>query len=347
MLNFILLFVILFIVVSFLFINSLNKKKLISQSLNYKLMLIKVPKEVGDEKNEKTKKIAEMIANCDQMIANFSKYKYPIIFEVASPIGSKNINFYVSAHRKHIELVQKAITAYFPFSEVEEVEDYTVFDANNFSLGAVGKLNNNYAIPIKTYQNFESDPFAGILNAFSKIEEKEGMSLQIILQTSSNEKKVIKKIIEDLKEGKKEKDVFKKNSFEFSEVLRGMNPNGENPDKKKEEEKKVIDENLIKVVESKVSQPLFLTNVRVLISSPEKYRTDDLLNQIQGGFSQLATPVLNAIEFKKVSKNQINKLYFDYSYRLFDHKSVMVLNSSEINTFWHLPNILSEVPNIN
>jgi hypothetical protein len=300
--------------------------------MNYKLMLIKVPRDISQDKNENVKKIAEMISNCDQMISNLNKFKYPIVFEVASPIDSREIMFYVACHRKHIEMIQKMITAYFPFGEVLETKDYTIFGLSNHHGGAIGKLSTNFALPIKTYLNFESDPFSSILNAFSKIEEKEGMALQIVLSSTNSEKKEIKKILEALKDGKKEKDLFKKKGIDFSMATASLNP-FKDLEKEKKEEVKVIDEVLIKSVESKLAQPLFDVNVRLLVSSPDKSRVDGLIQEVQNGFMQLSTPVLNLIELKKQKGTSLQHLMFQYVYRMFDRKSRLVLNSSEINSF--------------
>ncbi len=327
------IFLLIFIGIGFFFINKMLNKKKIHQAMNYKLMSIRVPRDIAQDKNENAKKIAEMISTCDQMISTLNKFKYPIVFEVASPIDSKEITFYVACHRKHIEMIQKMITAYFPFGEVMETNDYTVFGLTNFTGGAVGKLNTHFALPIKTYANFESDPFSAILNAFSKIEEKEGMAMQLIINSTTGEKKEIKKILEDLKKGKKEKDLFSRKIVDFSEFGSSLNPFQKSEKDKKEEEVKMVDETLVKNVESKIAQPLFDVNVRVFVSSPNKDRIDDLLQEIRNGFMQLSTPVLNLIELKKVKGKALKDLTFKYIYRLFDNKTRMVLNSSEINSF--------------
>lgn len=124
-----------FVVVGYFFISSVTNKKKVRESMHTKLLLIKVPKEISQEKSELNKKVAEMISNCDQMISNFNKFKYPIIFEVVSPNESKEISFYVACHKKHVEIVQKTITAYFPFADVLETNDYTIFAKNDHNGG--------------------------------------------------------------------------------------------------------------------------------------------------------------------------------------------------------------------
>lgn len=301
--------------------------------MNYKLLSIQVPRDISQDKTENTKKIVEMISSCDQMISNLNKFKYPIIFEVASPIGAKEIMFFVACHRKHIEMIQKLITAYFPFGEVSETNDYTVFGMKNYSGGAIGKLNTHFALPIKTYQNFESDPFSSILNAFSKIDDSEGMALQLILNSTSSEKKEIRKILDSFKKGEKEKDVFSRKWVDVSAMKDTLSPFDKSDKEKKEGESKIVDEVLVKNVESKLAQPLFDVNLRLLVSSPHKNRIDDLIQEIKNGFTQLSSPMLNLIEFKKQQGSKLKALIFQYVYRIIDSKNSMVLNSSEINSF--------------
>lgn len=188
------------------------------------------------------------------------------------------------------------------------------------------------ALPIKTYQNFESDSFSAILNAFSKIDDNEGMALQIILTgVEKKEKKNIQKILEDLKKGKKEKDIFKNSFLDLESVTDSFRLT--NKEEEKKDEPKIINETLVKSVEAKLSQSLFNVNVRLLISSKSKERVDMLFDAVQGGFMQLTTPMLNLIELKRAKGRRMQNLAFKYIYRIFDPKSSMVLNSSEINTF--------------
>ncbi len=338
--------IIIVVGLGYFIVKSFSNKKQVNESMHYKLMLIKVPKEISQEKNELNKKITEMISNCDQMLSNFNKFKKAIVFEIVSPIENKEISFYVACHRKHIELVQKIITAYFPFAEVLETNDYTIFAPGHHHGGWTGKLTENYALPIKTYQNFEGDPFAGILNSFSKMNDHEGMALQIILTPVEKQaKKEISKILNELKKGKTEKEVFKKNFIDFEGVADSFKT-AESVEKKKQEQGKIVDESLVKSVESKLGQSLFSVNLRLMISSKEKERVEALFNEVQGGFMQLTNPVLNLIELKRLKGKKLKNLVFKYIYRIFDNSQKMILNSTEINSFWHLPHVLLEVPGI-
>jgi hypothetical protein len=324
-------FLLMFIGIGFFIVIKFLRKNKIKQSINYKLMLIKVPRDIAQDRNESVKKIAEMISTCDQMISNLNKFKYPIVFEVASPINSAEIMFYVACHRKHIDMMQKLITAYFPFCEVMEDNDYTIFGLNSFNGGAVGKLSTHFALPIKTYQQFESDPFSSILNVFSKNKEDEGIAFQLIINGANNEKKEIKKILEGLKRGEKEKDLFSRKLVDLSGMGSSFNPFQK--DEKDKKETKMVDETLVKNVESKIAQSLFNVNVRLLVSASSKNRVDDLIQEVENGFMQLSSPILNSIELKRVKGKRFKNLVKDYVYRIFDNKTRMILNSSEINSF--------------
>ena len=107
----------------------------------------------------------------------------------------------------------------------------------------------------------------------------------------------------------------------------------EKKDQEAKDEPKIVNETLVKSVESKLSQSLYSVNVRLLISCKSKERVEMLFNSVQGGFMQLTSPVLNLIELKKLKGKSLQKMAFKYIYRIFDPRHVMILNSSEINTF--------------
>jgi hypothetical protein len=127
--------------------------------------------------------------------------------------------------------------------------------------------------------------------------------------------------------------LFSRKIIDFSEIGASLSPFQKSEKDKKEEEVKMVDETLVKSVESKISQPLYDVNIRVLISSPSKDRVDDLMQELRNGFAQLSTPILNLIELKKVKGSALKDLTFKYIYRMFDSKTRIVLNSSEINSF--------------
>lgn len=60
----------------------------------------------------------------------------------------------------------------------------------------------------------------------------------------------------------------------------------------------------------------------------------------------MSVPSMNGFKSQRISHFRFTDFIYKYVYRLFDNRNSIVLNVSEINTFWHLPHYLLEVPNI-
>jgi len=328
-------------------IGYLASRKRFFASLHYKLLSIMVPKETNLEKGgEDHRKIAEIISASEQIIASFANYKKPITFEISSPIGSNEIMFYVACPKKEQEHIKKLITAFYPFAQVSEINDYSIFAPHNHTVGSFLTLEKPYSVPIKSYQSFENDPLNAIANAFSNVEQGEGASMQIILKpVGGYAKKKITKDIGEARKGKTYSDLFKRAPIlDANTFLKPIA--SETEEEKKFKAMKPVDETLVKNLEAKISAPLFEVNIRLLVSSPDKYHANFVLGHLESGFSEISMPNMNGFKIKKVSPFRLTNFIYKYVYRLFDVKTEMVLNTSEINTIWHLPHCKFEVPRI-
>jgi len=111
-------------------------------------------------------------------------------------------------------------------------------------------------------------------------------------------------------------------------------------------EKGPIIQNLITAINKKSSQPLFDTNLRLITSAPNQIRAEEILLQLESTFEQFGSPVLNQINFKKLSRRYLRKLFYQYSFRIFDEKKAMVLSSGELASIFHFPNPALLIPHI-
>jgi len=312
-----------------------NAKKSFKKSLHYKLLAIKLPREIVNEKSETPKKISEIISASEQVLSSLSNYKYPIILEIATPINNSEILFFVACPREDEESVAKTITAYYPYAQIEEVDDYTIFSPHNYNFGSIIKLNKPYAIPIKTYQNFDYDPLSAILNVFSKVESNEGAAIQIVIRPGADlAQKEVNKNIKEVRKGKNYDDLFKKKPLISAETIKSMFFRETEAEKKsKMEELKNIDETLLKQLETKLSSPFYNVNIRLVVSSPNRERAGRILNELESGFSQMSVPSMNGFKSQRISHFRFTDFIYKYVYRLFDNRNSIVLNVSEVNTF--------------
>ena len=106
--------------------------------------------------------------------------------EIAVADGSDDIVFYVAVPNEYIDLFQKQVLSLYPDAEItEQKHDYNIFVDNGASLIATAEHIKHHVYPLKTKEEFESDPLAVLLNAFSKIErEGGGAAVQILIKNA-------------------------------------------------------------------------------------------------------------------------------------------------------------------
>mgnify|MGYP001377428786 CR=1 FL=1 len=344
MISFLLTLVGVILLIFFLsyFFTQLIFRREVKGSLEYRLFLIKVPRDfISEEQKQQAKNFSLFASFFEQILEAFSKYKQELIFELANPYDSKEICFYFACHKKDSDFAIKNISAIFPYIQIDEVaEDYTIFSPKVKTAGGYFKLKSHYALPIKTFKNFEQDPLDSIITAFTKIEKEEGAAIQIILKPAAEScKKELSNIRKSLLEGKdlKEaialpKDVIVKSLKEVTKVK------NKEQDKNKEITPPKIDDNLLKIIEEKSQYPLFYANLRLITAANTKERANDLLAHLEGAFMPLNNPIGNNFKFIKLkSQRAFKRFVYLFAFRLFEPKTSVVLNSLEIATIFHFP----------
>lgn len=324
-------------IISFLIWKKKRKKKAV-QRLETVLLQIKFPKSSGTE----GKDLMQELSKIEQLFSSVSKYKEPVVFETAVPHVGENIQFYISVPSKFEKPFTSQVHSLWSDVVVERADDYNVFNHSGYSTGGWVQQNNHYSLPFKTYKDIESDTFQSILGAFSKINDVgEGAAFQFVITPSSKtEKNTIKSKLKSLKKGE---GLSSKNpviSFlsEVGNVISGKT-------KKEEEQDKDIDEEKIKSVEKKLSKPLFKVNVRIAVSAPNQMKANEIFDGLTSPFSQFASPESNTLSIKK-PKN-FNKFAHEFSFREFNSKRSLVLNSEEMGSIFNFPNSFTEIPNLN
>ncbi|MBI2023918.1 type IV secretory system conjugative DNA transfer family protein [Candidatus Giovannonibacteria bacterium] len=330
----------------------------ISSSLSEQLFLVSLP-ENREEKNENpTEARKNFIAHMEKFLMGLSGLKSGTIFgeifgkgnsfalELAAHNDGSEIFFYVAFPRKFAKLLESQIHGAYPDAKIEKVEDYNIFHPNGVSRGALLGLERNKFLPIKTYQKIESDPVETITSAFSKIKEfGEGAALQIVLRPAGKKlEKPIHKVIERLKEGKKRRDVLgEKNIAEHTiDVFKQQK-------KPKPEEKTnapVYDEELVKLLEEKVSKITFDVNVRLIVSAENNEEVDRIMKEFEAGFYQFSIPEGNAFKIKNVFGAGLKKLTENFSFRFFDESEAMPMNVEEISSLYHFPYSKKAAPQV-
>jgi hypothetical protein len=335
----------------FYFLKTLFRINTLKKSFHYQLFLIKIPREINIDSSKNPQEKFTFLNLFNQFLESLTNYPKEIIFELANPLNSREICFYLACERNDAVYFEKNLLAFFPFAQMELVlEDYTIFNPEGATVGAIVKTEQHFALPIRNYFLFEDDPLKAIVNSFLKIEKQsEGASLQVILKKAPGSyKNSLLKIKEEILKGKTFQEIARSPSLKedfltsFKEALKPPQTNIDQTGTFQtgqllEKEFKKIDENSLKLIEEKLMAPLFSVNIRILVSAEDKLRAEEILSHIINSFNQFIHPLYNNLKIIKLKKSFLNNLIFNFSFRLFNPKEEIVLNSKEITSLYHFP----------
>jgi Helicase HerA, central domain len=315
-------------------------------TLKLRVLEVKLIKKSETENNKEA--WAQEINLSGQLISILANLKVPFAFEVSVNYLGEEIGFYVAVPGDSIQFTMRQIQSLWPDAQVEEIEDYNIFNNQGSSVGAFLKQKQNASLPIRTFEEAQVDTFLPLLSNLSKVEVVgEGISLQVLIKPAPRTfKKAFSGVLRSLKKGEKFEDAIKTVSplIGFGDVMSALNPETPEEKAKKAEDKMVIDEETIKAVEKKLSKPLFSVDVRIVVSTPSKARSEEVLNSFMGSFDQFSAPLRNEFSFIK-PRNQ-NNFLFKYIFREFDDNQSMILGTDELISIFHFPTSLTEVPRI-
>lgn len=307
----------------------------IAESLDNKLFLVRLP--LGSTEGKDMKRevgISEQLASA---LASFGK---PFAFEIAVPNIGEEIHFYVSVPGKARDAVARQIQALWKDASVEEAEEYTIFNYSGATAGAILRLKEHYALPVRTYQSFDADTLLPVLGGLTKINAiGEGCAIQYVVRPATSERKSIRAAITNLKKGKSVKDVIQSNELSWGDIEKALGTSAP-----KKEGEKIIDEAAIKAFETKLSKPLFRVNVRIIASAPSQFQADSIVDGIVAGFSQFATPERN--EFRAMKPRKLQEFVHNFSFRDFVQEESMVLNTEEFASIFHFPTPFIDIPKV-
>jgi len=267
----------------------------------------------------------------DQMFSSFSSLKKSGIFSFLEVddvisfeiVGKKSeIRFYVSASARIIDLVEKTIYSYYPNADIRKVDEPNIFsEEGKVSYGALVVKEGAY-LPIKTYRDLPTDSLAAITSVISKISEKEGAIIQILIRPADSKWK---------KTGKSYVSSTKKNEA--------------NPEKATFK----TDPKMLEKIDDKSSKSGFETTIRFVVSSPTKDMADLHIKNIKTAFAQFSSDLNSFSKTKTIFKGGF---MINFIYKFFPvidppfFKSISILSTDELATIFHFPNKAVETPYI-
>lgn len=329
-------------------LNGIKESLPIFNELNRNLFSITIPErsDADDKDTEKTL-VAQMQIFFSGMLSivsgkNDDEY---LSVEIANPIGSREFVFYISVNQKHSTLLEKQILSVFPDAIISiEKDDFNIFPDEGHAAGAYASLKKYPAYPIKTIDDFDTDPLNVLLSTLTKIDEKtEGATIQLIFKPvgdfyNKNYSKGLKK----LEDGKKSIEEFNVKNTRGSVIFKHIANTVQGVMETKKDDEKGLNDNKVdsdKVagVKKKLESQIVSTNIRVITSANNPTRAEDILREIKSAFNQFEDPTSNRFTFHDIEKNHRKQFFHDFIYRRFSSSYDSPLNIKEVSTVFHFP----------
>ena len=339
----------------------------ITRSLNMIVLQISVPRVAEDQPQNKSEKEKENISVMEQLFASLSNIREEMLkkivygpfylsFEIATPIDSNEIFFYISVPKKFRSIIEKQVYSFYADAEIKQIEDYNIFVPDGGSAASYMMLKRNDIFPIKTYRQLEADPLSSITNALSKIPVGEGAALQFVIKPSGNSwQRESKERMKLMQKGKGFNEQRKPSLLVkiLKEFIGIISAGGKSVEDQQKEEAKVnltpAQEETIKAVEAKSIKVGFETNIRLITSAQTKEKAETLLKEMENSFSQFNSPDSNSLNVKETFLNKagfLNRTIYNFIFRNFEKKRKIILNTEELASLFHFPISTTATPQV-
>lgn len=270
-------------------------------------------------------------------------------FEIISTAGQ--IRFYVWVPKILQSFVEGQIYSQYPTVQIYTIDEDYVDDRTKYPVNYSAELGlvDNEALPIKTFDNFEVDPLAGITGTLAKLnpDHSEEMWIQILTRPIPDDwhKNTTDKWVKRVKSGKK--SLLAGTGIDWSwlgeALLALFRPpaGGTNSDSTVELSER--DKNRIAKAEEKATKLGYEVKIRLAYLGQTQVDAKLNMQALVGTFKQYNSTNLNG--FKQLG-GSFNPSDLDaYKARQFTGRG-FILNISELASVYHLPHTSVETPNI-
>jgi hypothetical protein len=280
------------------FVRRRASKIRMKQALDLHLLLLRFPRIARTDQDKKDFK--DEINHSAQLYSILLGLNAPFALETAVHNIGEEIHFYVGVPKGMAASVSRQIEGVFKDVQVEPIEDYNIFNSTGVSAGMYVKQRYPYALPIRTYQEANTDTFSPILSGFSNVSEiGEGVALQVLVRPApESARKHIFSMLGQLKQGATFEDIMRGAGITIRDMQKAfIGEGGVQPTAP--EQPKQINEDAVKALEMKIAKPLVFANVRLIVSATNQLQADDLLSGISQGFSQFSAPFRQELRMTK------------------------------------------------
>lgn len=344
MIEYILSGVSLLIVLIVIFLIKRNRKmKTIEQSLKLTLFSVKMSGSTAEELRDSGKQEKDWIRLMEDFYSSLNSLSKEGLFGVDPWIAleivklKEDIIFYVAAPRRFENFIEKSIYSIYPTAQVEKSDDYNIFSPTENVCCGYLKTTKPLYLPIKTYNQMDTDPLSSITNIFTKLKTNEEAAVQLIIKKGSNSWYERGRMISnEVAQGKN--FIQAMGATNFISTIKGKSEDklGGSPP----------DEELLKILGAKLNKDSFETNIRLIVSADSKIRSESIFLEMANSFAQFSSNKTNNFRLIRTKKGAFDELIYKYSFRLFDDSQRNILGIEELTSIFHFPTPLTKTPNI-
>ena len=267
------------------------------------------------------------------------------------------VTFYAAVPTYLQRYFEQQLHAQYDAAQIEEIEDYNIFDPQGVVLTSTLKLKKRYLFPILTYDKVEADPLNSLTNVLSKFEKQEGACIQFVLRSARPAwHRLPAKVASTMQQGKKLNQALQEVTgsplirgwrYLMQEVFQRYKKQEQGIDVRTDKDYRLspMEEEIVKSLEDKTAHAGFDVNIRVIVSAKRKDVAEFKLKNILTAFTQYSGYQYgNAFVASKPAKR--DSVVEDYIYRNFDEGDSYILNTKEMASLYHFPLPTTETPNI-
>ncbi len=264
------------------------------------------------------------------------------VIEIAVADNSDDIVYYVAVPNEFAALFEKQTLSLFPHAILTiQPHDYNIFVDGGVSIVSEVGLKKHPVYPLKTEEEFSTDPFAVILNAFSKIErEGGGAALQFVVRYPNNDyRQSYQSIIKEVEKGTKPAEAIARSTLvgEFTGVVTDLFLKNKKKDELQKEPPKEPDTKAIEQFRKKITAEIVETNIRLVVSAKESRRAEQIITEMESAFNQFNSLDGNTITFTRQSGLAAKRAAKAFAFRELTVRSLLPLSIHELSTLVHFP----------
>ncbi|MBR3329005.1 type IV secretion system DNA-binding domain-containing protein [Candidatus Saccharibacteria bacterium] len=327
----------------------LNRLKVLN--VDSVLLMLEIPRE-----NDKKELAAEQlfaslhgILRDKHELKNSGGVQEHLSFEIVSTAGQ--IRFYVWVPKVLQSFVEGQIYSQYPTVQIYKMNEDYVDDRTKYSVGYSTELGliDNEALPIKTFDNFEVDPLAGITGTLAKLNPNntEELWIQILARPIPDDwhKNTTDKWVRRVKSGRR--SIFNGTGIDWVWLVEAIGalfrPPAGGTNSETQVELSERDKTRVAKAEEKATKLGYDVKIRLAYLGNDQINAKLNMQALVGTFKQYNSTNLNG--FKQIGGSFNMADLDDYKMRQFSDRG-FILNISELASVYHLPHTSVETPNI-